>query len=881
VVEIGRHGLARGLYYATDRNSCVRDAGEDDPEFESARTRFATKMTAVVAKKKVVLALCLLLALLLVVQVTPSEARNKKIRQQIKELPPQYQHWLATVDLLLTKEEIRAFLELQKDYQRDAFIESFWLSRDPYPQTTRNEFREKWEKNVEEAAEVFGDLTEDRSQILMINGYPDARIEINCIATWPLEVWYWQRLETLGMEVILLFVQKGGMGPFRIWNPSDGVSELLKFPDDEITNCGQSDQEAIFAAYRSGQAQGALGFGTLLAELFDSPESPSGEWVSTFHAYSTDLPEEAETFPAEIVVEFPNRHQTRTIVQALLAIETEDAAVSELAGFGSYNFLVTGEVLRGDKLFDRFRYRFNIATADIQGTKIPLVFERYLRPGDYEVILMLEDLNSGKLHRTVRPLTVPVVDKVAPPVPQDEETARLLAEANAAISTGENTIKIIPPRGELQTGMLRIDTMTTGNDIKSVEFSMNNRSLMSKRRPPFSVELDLGTLPRMRTLIAVARDAAGNEVARDERLINSGTHRFDISLIEPRSNRNYTNSLRAEARVEVPDGGAVEKVEIYLNETLKATLYQPPWTQPILLESANELAYVRAVAYQPDGNFVEDSVFINAPDYMENLDIQFVELYITILDKEKHPVLGLGQEVFQVFEDGNAQTTQRFDIVSNLPIHAGILLDVSGSMEESLATARLAALNFYQKVITPRDRAALMTFNDHPNLAVKFTNKMDSLAGGLAGLKAERGTALYDSIIFGLYYFNGIKGQRTLIILSDGKDEHSRFTFEDTLEYARRAGVSIYSIGLNFGKKLSDAKRKLSKLAAETGGRSFFIQDATELAEIYQVIEQELRSRYYLAYQSSNTSDDEDFRSIEVEISQSGLEAKTLRGYYP
>jgi len=274
-------------------------------------------------------------------------------------------------------------------------------------------------------------------------------------------------------------------------------------------------------------------------------------------------------------------------------------------------------------------------------------------------------------------------------------------------------------------------------------------------------------------------------------------------------------------------------------------------------------------------------VFINAPDYMENLDIQFVELFVAALDRDKRPVYELAQTDFSILEDGRPQAPVRFELVSNLPIHAGILIDVSASMDENLEIARQAALDFFQQTITPRDRAALITFNDHPNLEVKFTNDIGKLAGGLAGLKAERGTALYDSLVFALYYFNGLKGQRALVLLSDGKDEHSRFTYEDTLEYARRAGVSLYTIGLQLPKTQMEPRKRLSRLAAETGGRSFFVKEPSELAAIYETIQKELRSRYYLAYQSTNTADDDDFRSIQVEVARNGVEAKTLRGYYP
>ncbi len=277
----------------------------------------------------------------------------------------------------------------------------------------------------------------------------------------------------------------------------------------------------------------------------------------------------------------------------------------------------------------------------------------------------------------------------------------------------------------------------------------------------------------------------------------------------------------------------------------------------------------------------EDLVFVNAPDNLEEIEVDFVELYTTVLDKQKRPVEGLTQPDFRVLEDGATQEVMRFEQVRNLPIHAAIMLDTSASMEGGLAQAQEAALHFFEQAVTPKDRAAVVTFNDHPDLAAKFTNDTQSLAAGLAGLKAERGTALYDSLIFTLYYFNGIRGQRAVVLLSDGKDESSRFEFDDALEYAHRAGVSIYSIGLKLGRGQLDARRKLTRVAEETGGRSFFIEEVGELNAIYETIQRELRSRYLIAYQSSNVTDKRRFRAIEVKVVPSGLEAKTLRGYYP
>jgi Ca-activated chloride channel family protein len=287
---------------------------------------------------------------------------------------------------------------------------------------------------------------------------------------------------------------------------------------------------------------------------------------------------------------------------------------------------------------------------------------------------------------------------------------------------------------------------------------------------------------------------------------------------------------------------------------------------------------VRAVAYTDDDASTEDLVFVNSTDSnVEQLNVQYVELYTAVLDHAGHPALGLSEKDFSITEDGAKQTITRFEPVVDLPIHTAVVLDSSASMEKSIGDARDAALGFLRDTIQPKDRAAVITFNDHPNIGVKFSNDLTALAGGLAGLKAERGTSLWDTIIFTLFYFNGVKGQRAILLLTDGRDEGSRFTFEDALEDVRRSGVTIYTIGL--GQDIE--KHKLSKISEETGGRAFFIKSAAELPAIYATIQQDLRSQYLIAYQSNNNSADNVFRTVDVKVDRSGLEAKTLHGYYP
>jgi Ca-activated chloride channel family protein len=811
---------------------------------------------------------------------------RREQRAAIEKLPQPYQDWLAEVDVLITKEEKTAFLRLGKDYQRDAFIKRFWEVRDPIPGTPRNEFLDRWNERAEEAKARFGSLADDRSRVLLLNGAPAATYVSTCSTLlWPLEAWFYAGSDRVGEEFLVIFYQKWGAGLFRTWNPLEGLDTLFvesglgrSHSISEIANgCINGDQ---IAGAISWVANRSMDY-TLLQWRFESgPEGPRGEWVSSFGSYSTDVAPDAALLKASLDVDFPGRHQNRTAVQGLLTVAAGDATRAKLGEHVSYDFLINGEVLQEGKLFDSFRYKLEFPGNEAADTKLPIVFQRYLRPGNYILIVKLEDINSGNVFREERKLTVPAVDKALPPRPptdMEAAAAKLLEEANAAISNGETTVKLVQPHGELQSGMLRFDTLTTGADIASVTFALDGKPILTKKKPPYSVELDLGRLPRTRKLAVIAFDKGGTQLASDELLVNSAAHRFKVRLSEPRRGQKYVNSLLAQADVDVPDGDSVERVELYLNEQKLATLYQPPYTQPIVLPRNQPLSYVRAVAYLPDGNSTEDLVFVNAPDYLENLDVQFVELYASALDRAGHPVSTLKQKDFSVLEDGKPQEIARFEKVTDLPIHAAVALDISASMEPNLAKAQQAALSFLQNTIKPKDRAAVVVFNDHPNLTVKFTNDTKSLAGGLAGLKAERGTALYDTLVFTLYYFNGIKGQRTLLLLSDGKDEGSRFSYEDTLEYVRRAGVIIYTIGI--GKEVD--KRKMEKIAEETGGRSFFVKDADGLEGIYATIEKELRSQYLIAYQSGNTTGSNDFRTVELKVSQPGMEAKTMRGYYP
>lgn len=810
--------------------------------------------------------------------------------------------WLEEVAPLITDAEHDAFLSLEEDYQRRAFIEEFWRVRDPFPDTARNELRERWEERAAAARQRFDSLADPRARVFLVNGEPAVIFPSRCGALLqPLEIWHYRN----GSEVIrsafyVVFERRGGRdGPtYRLWSPTEGVIGITAGAVGSLTDASflrQLERECTDGSRLVSALSGAADWARVEEEGKIFPD-PGEEWVRTFLTYTTDVPAEAAALPAELRVSFPGARGGRTVVQGLLAVPRE-AARPEPQGGDSYDYLVDGEVLRRGELFERFRYRFRLPAADLPGDEIPLLFQRYLRPGSYRLVVRTEELSSHRYFRAERDLEVPfartarqqaaeapaapaaATDSPQAPSPATTDPA---AEANRTLGRGDATLRLLPPPEGLQVDNTRVEAVVEGDGVARVYFELDGKRVLSKSRPPYSVELDLGEAPRTHEVVAVAVDDEGEELARDDLLVNAGPHRFAVRLVEPQPGRHYDESLRAAAEVDVPEGDVLDRVELFLNDDRVATLYQPPFAQPMLLPPGHPVTYVRAVAFLTDGNFVEDLVFVNAPENLEQIDVHFVELYTAALDRRGRPVEGLTQDDFTVLEDGEEQQIRRFEKVADLPIYAGVLLDTSSSMAEELDEALDAAHRFFETVLTPKDRVCMITFNHAPQLAVRFTSNPEVLAGGLSGIGAAGGTALNDAVIYALYYFSGVQGKRALILISDGEDQGSRYGFEDALEYARRTGVAIYTIGLGVAANTPIVRNHLMRLASETGGQSFFIARAFELAKIYDSIERELRTQYLLAYQSSNDAEGDDaFRQVEVKIDRPGVEAKTLRGYYP
>jgi VWFA-related protein len=828
--------------------------------------------------------LILLTAVLLsLLGASPSSAKDKREAR----LPERFREWLEVVELLILPEERDAFLDLEKDYQRDAFVRRFWEARNPNPGTGSNSFQVRYLTRYSEAIGLYKSMRDDRARFYALHGEPSDVESTDCgLLLWPLEIWTYGYSEVLHRGFKAIFYQSSGAGPFRLWRPIEGYDVLValrmatSFPEAIRKYCATrsfDEVEDFIAEFRTYELSGNLG----PVEAEAAPAVLDPEWLRTFHAFSTDAPAEAKPIHATLSLSFPGRRGQRAVVEGRVEVPTEEVTVTEMAGRRAYNFQLTGEVLieryEQPELFESFRYRFDLPEGS-EGT-LPLLFERHLRPGSYRLVLRIDDLNGAGVARIEQVIEVPalgdiegsaVADATGGGAP-DGESAETEAEEEA-----DTHLELLAEGGDLVSGLFRVSA-TAGTGIAKARFFLDDKPVLTKTRPPFGVELNLGSLPVAHRVRVVGLNAAGEEVATDEMTVNPGEHVFAVRLVEPRRGGSYAGVVRARAEVQLPDEAHLDRVEFFLGDEPIATMFQEPFVQPVTV-APDVLSFVRVVAYLEDGSQTEDLVVFNAGELSEEVNVRLVEVYASVRDAAGRPVPDLGRDSFKLLEDGKEQELLRFEHLDDLPVYAALLIDTSASMAESLDRVRKAAADFFDETIRPRDRAAVITFSEQPRLAAAFTSDLSTLVGALAGLSAERSTALYDSLMYALYYFRGVTGQRALLLLSDGEDRRSQASFREVLDFARGAGVTIYSVGLR--DALSRAGRtELTRMAEETGGQAFFVKGVEELPGVYAAIQSELRSRYLLVYQSP--PGEKSFRAVDVLVKEPGLEVRALKGYIP
>jgi Ca-activated chloride channel family protein len=256
------------------------------------------------------------------------------------------------------------------------------------------------------------------------------------------------------------------------------------------------------------------------------------------------------------------------------------------------------------------------------------------------------------------------------------------------------------------------------------------------------------------------------------------------------------------------------------------------------------------------------------------VDVDLVMVNVLVTDSENQPVTDLKPENFQIWEDKVEQTIRYFS-TEDVPVSLGIVFDVSHSMEKKIDTAREAAATFLE-MGSPEDEYFLVEFAERARLSEDFTTDVSRLRDALAFKPPDGSTALFDAVYLGLTKVKeGQNPKKALLLITDGEDNHSRYSRADIREFIRESDVQIFVIDL--GRALVD------DLAEMTGGRSYR-GSVDDLAELCQRIALEIKSQYLIGYASTNTNPDGKWRRIQVRTIQPKgmprLNTRAKTGYY-
>jgi len=270
------------------------------------------------------------------------------------------------------------------------------------------------------------------------------------------------------------------------------------------------------------------------------------------------------------------------------------------------------------------------------------------------------------------------------------------------------------------------------------------------------------------------------------------------------------------------------------------------------------------------------------------VDVNLVLVPVTVIDGQGRFIVGLEPGNFQLWEDKVEQGILSAS-AEDTPISVGVILDTSGSMKDKLGVARDAATTFLRTVLNKDDEFFLIRFADRPQVAVDFTAQTSRISGNLIAMDAKGSTALYDAVYDGLHKLrDAANGRKVLLVITDGEDNRSRYTFSNIREYVKEQDIQIYAIGIGdpsnpqFGTD-GGGRDRIEELTDLTGGQSFFPNSVSELGDLCFRIGVEIKNQYVIAYRSTNANPDGKWRKLRVSAHLKGtrdLQVRARSGYY-
>jgi len=312
---------------------------------------------------------------------------------------------------------------------------------------------------------------------------------------------------------------------------------------------------------------------------------------------------------------------------------------------------------------------------------------------------------------------------------------------------------------------------------------------------------------------------------------------------------------------------------------------RPPWAQKSKANSkdnsnSNPAPPPSAPADGPPGKIVQPTPPPGAGESQEptaqrgriRVNVNLVNVLVSVLDEHNRPSPDLPREAFQLFEEGVEQKIDIFESETSQPLDLVLMIDASMSAHKEFAFEQEAAAHFIRQVLRKGDRLSVFSFDENVTQAAPFSDDVATLQNAVRRIPAGAGTSIYDAVLLGSYALErrGDDRRRVIVLVTDAGETTSRSDFDSTRREAVRSNALLYTIVIrpvkNESGRNTAGEHALVTMTDTTGGAMFYPDSLQDLGSIFDRIDRELRTQYRLAYYPNPRGPANTYRSIEVKV---------------
>jgi Ca-activated chloride channel family protein len=267
------------------------------------------------------------------------------------------------------------------------------------------------------------------------------------------------------------------------------------------------------------------------------------------------------------------------------------------------------------------------------------------------------------------------------------------------------------------------------------------------------------------------------------------------------------------------------------------------------------------------------------------VNVNLVNVLVSVIDDKNRPAPDLPREAFQLFEEGVEQKIDKFEPETSQPLDLAIMIDSSLSAHKEISFEQEAAAHFIRQVLRPGDRLAVFAVDENITQLASFSDNVAELQAAVRKMPAGAGTSIYDAVLLGSRALarRGTDRRRVIILVTDAGETTSTSDFDAARKEAVLSSTLLYTIVIrpvkNESGRNTAGEHALETMTDTTGGAMFYPDTPQELGAIFDRIDRELRTQYLLAYYPTPRGPANTYRSIVVTVDPSTYHVRHRKSY--